>query len=970
MQCLLLPFSVCQMISPGGPYVPFSPFLSFPGDRLFFFSPCRAELQIDSVVPAVARVGENLTLTLTGSDFTADTRVAISLDSLNRSQITGTLALPQPFTQDVAVAGELACVAQLSTVCLIDISDRSTPRLRGVVEVGFLVREVRMGGSTVYVTGDEALTVIDADDPNNPRVLGTVAREYGGVDFALQGNRAAVVDSSGLFTLLNVADPLQPLPYGSVALGQGRFYHHVAVDGNMAYVAYSFYETGVHATNGLLLIDISDAAAPVVAGSFVSDGGANFSYADMPWDELAVSGGTAFVLNAFVGDIHLVDVTDPALPSYIGQLDTPGQGVTDFRVADDVLFVVNGWSEQLKIYDVSDPQQPVVTGEVLLPQTADFVEVTAATVIVGTNYGGLFCVEANDPRRYPAIGVLAMPSARDMAVAGAHAFVATGGGLSVLDISTPTNPSVIAALPTEALTSCVLLSGETLFLGGSDVLYLLDVRRPQQPTIISSIPLEGEAMDLHLAGALLFVAVEHGLAIIDVSDPAQPLPLGGLPMIGQVRAVAVADDVAFVAVNCTAVEGCNPLQVVDINDPEQLVVIGEMDLATDWLEDVEATGSLLYAVDRQNFFVFDGVDPLSPVNVATLVLPGIGRDISLAGERAYVAAANGGVQVIDIADPLRPLLVGAVDVRGNAVKISPAGDWVYGLDGHFAGMSFVALPLPVEGEAVIIHDPTSLTVTLPAALVAGPYDIRIFNAADTDTMAGAVTAREREKPVVGDWDGDGRTTIGIFADQTFFLDMDNDGRADAQIAWRYQGDIPVIGDWDGNGIDDLGVFSAAARTFFLDTNRDGRAEISVTMGRGSDLPVAGDWDGDGCDDVGLYRPMTRRYYLDDDEDGVADRALSIGRTGDVPLVGDWNGDGIDSIGVFRPSLARFYLDDDNDGLHDQIRNYGTASDTPLYGDWDGDGIIDIGIHRQSTGCFSLDYDYGAIRDESICWQMP
>jgi len=60
-------------------------------------------------------------------------------------------------------------------------------------------------------------------------------------------------------------------------------------------------------------------------------------------------------------------------------------------------------------------------------------------------------------------------------------------------------------------------------------------------------------------------------------------------------------------------------------------------------------------------------------------------------------------------------------------------------------------------------------------------------------------------------------------------------------AYGLSGDLPVSGDWNNDGKDTIGVFRPSTRTWYLDYNNDGRVDKTVAYGLDTDLPVSGDW---------------------------------------------------------------------------------------------------------------------------------
>jgi RHS repeat-associated protein len=226
-------------------------------------------------------------------------------------------------------------------------------------------------------------------------------------------------------------------------------------------------------------------------------------------------------------------------------------------------------------------------------------------------------------------------------------------------------------------------------------------------------------------------------------------------------------------------------------------------------------------------------------------------------------------------------------------------------------------------------------------------------------------------PVVGDWDGDGDATPGVFRRSTNEWILRNSNSAgDPDIAKFSYGaagapynDLPVVGDWDGDGDDTIGVFRRQDNTWHLrNTNTAGADNISFSYGNAgtgfNDLPVVGDWDGDGDDTIGVFRRQDSTWQLrNTNSAGSANTSFAYGSaaapSNDLPVVGDWDGDGDDTIGVFRQQSNQWYLRNTNSaGVHDILFTYGTSldgsyDDLPIAGDWDGNGTTTAGIQERN-----------------------
>jgi hypothetical protein len=108
-------------------------------------------------------------------------------------------------------------------------------------------------------------------------------------------------------------------------------------------------------------------------------------------------------------------------------------------------------------------------------------------------------------------------------------------------------------------------------------------------------------------------------------------------------------------------------------------------------------------------------------------------------------------------------------------------------------------------------------------------------------------------PVTGDWTGTGTTKIGIFANSgTWYLDLNGNGAWDATptdglyfFGGGQSGAVPVTGDWDGTGKTKIGVYTNG--TWYLDLDGNGAWNGTPTDGvdffggQTGAVPVTGKW---------------------------------------------------------------------------------------------------------------------------------
>ena len=111
--------------------------------------------------------------------------------------------------------------------------------------------------------------------------------------------------------------------------------------------------------------------------------------------------------------------------------------------------------------------------------------------------------------------------------------------------------------------------------------------------------------------------------------------------------------------------------------------------------------------------------------------------------------------------------------------------------------------------------------------------------------------------MAGDFNGDGVSTLGIFNDGRWILDVNGDGQLDPErdtvADFGKPGDVAIVGDFNGDGIDEIGV--VRGNQVIVDSNGNGRWDATDRVfeieGEGERV-VVGDFDGDGIDEAAFY----------------------------------------------------------------------------------------------------------------------
>jgi hypothetical protein len=379
--------------------------------------------------------------------------------------------------------------------------------------------------------------------------------------------------------------------------------------------------------------------------------------------DMAIRGDKAFLGVKVIGQpghFLIFDLGQGPNPVKLGQLELSSSNrLQSISISGNIALVGDRFTPSaIDIVDISDLTQPKLAGVLFHPNPSAYIVSVTAHQNLAYLYG---------PASELAVANLSNPSSpqiirtlphkfSDFFVDGSRGFAIGSSGLTVFDLTDPTNPTVLGKSSAIA-GSTILVSGSVGFVGTSSSLLAVDLQNPTAPKLISSKYAEAGITGLAKRGNLL---ADSG-RLFDVTNPTNILNAGWLGVFGTVR----AGPDAFIAFSPDS-----GLRVVNSTDPKNPKMRGFYPLGSARPHIRPGDSHVYFTFHDLDLVIVDFSNIANPVVVSQLDLPYSPDRIAFNRDVAYVFQGSS-VTLVDISDPRIPVAnrtfpVASVSAFGSA----------------------------------------------------------------------------------------------------------------------------------------------------------------------------------------------------------------------------------------------------------------------------------------------------------------
>jgi len=258
-------------------------------------------------------------------------------------------------------------------------------------------------------------------------------------------------------------------------------------------------------------------------------------------------------------------------------------------------------------------------------------------------------------------------------VAGNHAYVSTlygsPGGLNIIDISNPSNPSLVGFFSATNAQN-VVVNGNYAYLINSTKVDVIDVSIPSNPTLVKTLGIfGGTAIQMYAAGNNIYFATYNGtgtvVQVVSTNNPTNPTQIGSLAISSSNSNTCVYVSGHYAFIGTTA--SCYIINVGVPSNPVLIATISGLQYGGAFA--ISVKGNYLFIGTGLGVNIYDITTISDPVLINTVYVFNGVSSFTLDGNYIYICPSPSvNLNILDITNVLNIKTVASIPTLGDVLS--------------------------------------------------------------------------------------------------------------------------------------------------------------------------------------------------------------------------------------------------------------------------------------------------------------
>ncbi len=567
----------------------------------------------------------------------------------------------------------------------------------------------------VFVAKAGGVYIYRIDDPREPvRISDTIRPLFSYALPFFNGNHLfCPADNRGIY-IYDVSNPHRIIELPKISpppLPVAEFYC-AASESCFLFASFRDLSTPWDSTH-IFIYDISNIINPTLLGSIsISDLVSHAGRFQLKYPYLLVDGSSK---------LTIIDISNPSEPRVVAT--HPFEDSYDIVIRDTLLFASFGYTDTtIQIFNFANPSQLRRIGYWRMPCESIWwvgnLRLKENELYFLGKYR-LWTLDISDVSNPTLLSSLELDTVYSLSIL--DTIVCACGGLNLpgssrnlytINVSNPLNPEILSRINfTKYYIVDLKVSNSNVFLSGweigdNGILIVIDVSTPEFPRWRSSLKLPTPAGYIQIQYPYAFITPDlfpypfsdsdSGFFVVNISNPDSLRLVAKVLQGSYPWSLLVKDTLAFVTCGSE-----NKLKVLDIRDPTQPQLIGEISISFAFADRMFLRGNYLYATFGAGgsdhwVSIFDISNPTQPSELGMYrVVSSYARitsihvptdTIAVISIHDYVSGCDGFMEVLDVSNPAHPYFISRPGLSSwQKYDIYATRDYAYlvGMDGFY-----------------------------------------------------------------------------------------------------------------------------------------------------------------------------------------------------------------------------------------------------------------------------------------------